>query len=96
VDGEEQPCGDTIWIMNRLNELRVKAGHPQMRHTNVLRGVRDDAKEKLGPQIAALNFEPGVDANGQKRPLIRFSDAVLLNVAAAVGGAELNRLKKAS
>jgi hypothetical protein len=28
--------GDTIWIMNRLNELRLRGSHPQMRHDNVL------------------------------------------------------------
>jgi hypothetical protein len=57
---------------------------------------------------AALNFEQGsyTDKNSQQRPLIRFSDGVLLNVVAAVGGKvehqllhranlELNRLKEA-
>jgi hypothetical protein len=46
--------------------------------------------EKLNwGQTNALSFEEGsyVDRNGQKHPpLIRFSDDVLLNVAAEVGG----------
>jgi hypothetical protein len=55
VDGEEQPWGDTIWIMNRLNELRVRTGHPQMRHDNVMKAVRK-AMESLGPEINLRNF----------------------------------------
>jgi len=92
--------------MNRLNEFRTKAGHPLTRHDTVLRAVRG-AREKLGPQIAARNFVDGsyIDANGQHRPLIQFSQDVILNVCTAIGGpvehqlihqanVELNRLKK--
>jgi hypothetical protein len=108
IDGEEQPWGDTIWIMNRLNELRVRTGHPQMKHGNVLRAVRD-AMEKLGPEINLSNFveiENGyTDVRGRQQPLIQFSQDVILNVCTAIGGpveqqlihqanVELNRLKK--
>jgi hypothetical protein len=87
VNGEEQPWGDTIWIMNRLNELRLRGAHPQMKHFNVLQAV-DKAIVKLGPQIAELNFQLGsyTDANGQQRRLIRFSQNVILNVCTAIGG----------
>jgi hypothetical protein len=88
-----------------INEERAKVGEPPARHDNVLRATRT-AREKLG-ESARLNFEPGeyMDKNGQMRRLIRFSDDVLLNVVAEVGGkvehqllhranVEFNRLKR--
>lgn len=88
-----------------LNELRAEAGETPVLRKNVLRDARK-AREKLG-EIGRLNFEPATysDAQGKSRKMLRFSDAVLLNVVAAVGGAvehqllyranvELNRLKE--
>jgi hypothetical protein len=58
-----------------------------MRHGDVLRAVRG-AMEKLGPEINGRNFAPAeyTDAKGEKHPLIRFSQDVILNVCTAIGG----------
>jgi hypothetical protein len=47
--------------------------------------------ESLGPELAALNFEDCsyLDANGQPRPVIRFSANVLANMQAVIDGKRL-------
>jgi len=94
MNGEDKGWGNTVWMTQLLNEERAKAGEPQARHDNVLRGART-AMEKLG-ETALLNFEQGhyADKNGQMRPLIRFSHDVLFNVVAEVGGKVEHQLLK--
>jgi hypothetical protein len=75
-----------LWKIFHKLRARADVGEPSARHNNVLRSVRL-ARQKLGPNYAH-NFVDVtyVDKKGENRPMIQFSDAVLLNVVAAVGG----------
>ncbi len=107
VGAEDRARGDTVWLKQLLNEERAKVGEPPALHDNVLRATRT-AREKLG-EIGLLNFEETsyLDKQGRSQRLIRFSDDVLLNVVAEVGGkverqllhranVEFNRLNRTS
>jgi hypothetical protein len=69
-----------------INKMRTELGEPPARHDNVLREVRR-VRNNLDVS-AALSFDDGsyLDRNGQIRPEIQFSDEVIFNVLAEVGG----------
>jgi hypothetical protein len=86
VAGEDRAWGDTVWLTELLNELRKEAGEKPARRDNVLQSTRKVMK-KLG-DIGLLNFQESdyVNIQGKSQPMLRFSDAVLLNVVAEIGG----------
>ncbi len=67
---EDRPWGNTMWMMELLNEERAKAGEPLARHNNVLQATRK-VMENLG-QAGLLNFQETsyVDVQGRTQPMI--------------------------
>jgi hypothetical protein len=79
-----RPIGneDKAWS----NSLRLSKEFPVKRHDHVLEAMRE-VREELGSD-ALPNFRDSTytDANGRQRPMIEFSEDVLMPVVGRVGG----------
>lgn len=98
-----RPIGneDKAWS----NSLRLSKEFPEKRHDNIMQVIRE-VRDELS-EVAALNFKDNTytDALGRQRPMVEFSEDVLMPVVGRVGGKrasvglhrlnqEFNRLKR--